>query len=371
MGCFLGLPLRTKRRRRRYMSEIPLDLLVEILIKLPGKYLARLNCVSKQWSSLISSRYFCDSLTRRKQQQQPRLYMCLVDEGGQRALLSIASTSPDNTSFVVDQDLSIQGMGGYYLNDLHGLMCFSMGKTACIYNPSTGQHKARHIAEQGQTMYIKRHYIGYDPVDSQHKLLCTIVMYSDRLFNLKSEHWVFVLEAGGSWKKVVSHENYRPHTAFARGQSISGSVVHYLAWHDMYTCAIVRFDVRSEELTTIIAPEDIRDDMSIPALEMRAELIEYGGKIAIFEHSNLRTEPCQRHLVQDIELIVKGTTQDGKVILAPVDVHSGFYILCYDLQSNDLSKVEIKGIPHRWFDKDCYFDLRLMNESERVIYLET
>ncbi|CAG7880940.1 unnamed protein product [Brassica rapa] len=196
-------------------------------------------------------------------------------------------------------------------------------------------------------------------------------MYSDRLFNLKSEHWVFVLEAGGSWKKVVSHENYRPHTAFARGQSISGSVVHYLAWHDMYTCAIVRFDVRSEELTTIIAPEDIRDDMSIPALEMRAELIEYGGKIAIFEHSNLRTEPCQRHLVQDIELIVKGTTQDGKVILAPVDVHSGFYILCYDLQSNDLSKVEIKGIPHRWFDKDCYFDLRLMNESERVIYLET
>ncbi|CAG7880929.1 unnamed protein product [Brassica rapa] len=125
--------------RRRYMSEIPLDLLVEILIKLPGKYLARLNCVSKQWSSLISSRYFCDSLTRRKQQQQPRLYMCLVDEGGQRALLSIASTSPDNTSFVVDQDLSIQGMGGYYLNDLHGLMCFSMGKTACIYNPSTGQ----------------------------------------------------------------------------------------------------------------------------------------------------------------------------------------------------------------------------------------
>ncbi|CAF1700959.1 BnaA08g05920D [Brassica napus] len=401
MGCYLGLPLRTKRRRR-YMSEIPLDLLVEILIRLPGKYLARFKCVSKQWSSLISSRYFCDSLTRSKQQQQePRLYMCLVDEGGHRALLSMASTSPDNTSFVVDQDLSIPGMGGYYLNDLHGLMCFSMGKKACIYNPSTGQRltlpkiKPDIIAEQGQTMYVKRHYIGYDPIDSQHKLLCTIVMYSDRLFNLKTEHWVFVLEAGGSWKKVVSHENYRPHTAFARGQSISGSVVHYLAWHDMYTCAIVRFDVRSEELTTIIVPEDVRDDMSIPALEMRAELIEYGGKIAIFEHSNLRTEgtavlwvledaekkewskrslvlqPCQRHLVQDIELIVKGTTQDGKVILAPLDMHSGFYILCYDLQSNDLRKVGIEGVPHHWFDKDCYFDLRLMNESESFIYLET
>ncbi|KAL0844694.1 hypothetical protein Bca101_017940 [Brassica carinata] len=173
---------------------------------------------------------------------------------------------------------------------------------------------------------------------------------------------------GGSWKKVISHESYRPHAPFALGQyCISGSVVHYLAWHDMYTCAIVSFDFRSEELTTIIAPEDVRDDMSIPALEMRAELIEYEKEMV----DNLVLQPCQRHLVQDIDLIVKGTTQEGKVILAPSDMHSGFYILCYDLQSKDLRKVEIKGVPQHWFDKECYFDLRLMNKSERVIYLET
>ncbi|KAJ4906672.1 F-box/LRR-repeat protein [Raphanus sativus] len=163
----------------------------------------------------------------------------------------------------------------------------------------------------------------------------------------------------------------------------------------MYTCAIVSFDVRSEELTTIIAPEDVMANMSVPAIEMKAELIDYGGKIAIFECSYLKTEgmavllvledaekkewskrslvlqPCQRHLVQDTEFIVKGTTQDGKVILAPLEMHSGFYILCYDLQSNGLSKVEIQGVPHRWFDEECYYDLRLMSESERVIYLET
>ncbi|KAL0711122.1 hypothetical protein Bca4012_018100 [Brassica carinata] len=314
------------------MTEIPLDLMVEILIRLPGKYLARFKCVSKQWSSLISSRYFCERLfTITQGKQQPHLYMCLVGERAQSALLSMSPTSPDNTCFVVDQDLSIPGMGGYYLNDLHGLMCFSMGKKA----------------------------------------------------------------SGGSWKKAVSHENYRPHAPFARGQSISGSVVHYLAWHDMYTCVIVSFDVRSEELTTIIAPEGVRDDMPIPALEMKAELIDYGGKLAIFEHSKLKIrgmvilwvledaekkewskrslvlQPCQRHLVQDTEFIVKGTTQDGKVILAPVEMHLGFYILCYDLQSNGLSKVEINGVPHRWFDKECYYDLRLMSESERVIYLET
>ncbi|KAF8089182.1 hypothetical protein N665_0514s0012 [Sinapis alba] len=417
MGSFLGLALtqqnrirrRTRkrtRRRSRDMSEIPLDLLIEILCRLPGKYLARFKCVSKQWSSLISSRYFCESLYTRKQQQQPHLYMCLVDDDGQSALLSMSPTSPDNTTcFLVDQDLSIPEMGGYFLNVFHSLMCFSVRKKACIYNPSTGQRlilpqikKPNIIADQGQVMYIKRHYIGYDPVDNQHKLLCTIVMYCDRLFHLKSEHWVFVLEAGGSWKKVVSHENYRPHAPFALGQYcyISGSVVHYLAWHDMYTCAIVSFDFRSEELTTIVAPVDVRADMSIPALEMKADLIEYGGKIAIFEHSNLKIEgmvvlwvledaekkewskkslvckPCQRHLVQaGTELILKGTTRDGKVILAPFEMHPGFYILCFDLGSNDLRKVDIKGVPHHWFDKECYFDLRLMDENESLIYLET
>ncbi|KAL0844696.1 hypothetical protein Bca101_017942 [Brassica carinata] len=384
------------------MSEIPLDLLIEILCRLPGKYLARFKCVSKHWSSLISSRCFCERLyTIRQRKRRPHLYMCLVDKDGQSALLSMSSTSPDNTCFVVDQDLSIPGMGGYFLNVFQGLICFTVRKKACVYNPSTGQRlilpqiKPDIIADQGQVMYIKRHYMGYDLVDNQHKLLCTIVMYCDRLFHLKSEHWVFVLETGGSWKKVVSHESYRPHAPFAVGQyCISGSVVHYLAWHDMYTCAIVSFDFRSEELTTIIAPDDVGANMSIPALEMKADLIEYGGKVAIFEHSNLKIEgmvvlwvledaekkewskrslvlqPCQRHLVQDTELILKGTTRDGKVILAPFEMHSGFYILCYDLRSNDLRKVDIKGVPHHWFDKKCYFDLRLMDENESLRYLE-
>ncbi|CAN6815009.1 unnamed protein product [Brassica oleracea] len=398
MRCYLGLPLRTKKRRR-YMSEIPLDLLVEILIRLTGKYLARSKCVSKQWSSLISSRYFCERLlTITQRKQQPHLYMCLVDKDGQRELLSMSSTSPDNTCFVVDQDLSIPGMGGFLLSGLHGLMCFSMRKSACIYNPTTGQRltlpkiKPDIIAEPGQIQCIKRYHIGYDPVDNQHKLLCSVVIYSENFFNLKTEHWVFVLEAGGSWKKVVPHEICRPHSPFVPGISISGSVVYYLAWHNMYTYAIVSFDVRSEEFTTIIAPVDVR--YHIPALQMWAELIEYGGKIAIFEYTYLKSEgttvlwiledaekkewstrslvlqPCQMHLVQDIDLIVKGTTQDGKAILAPLEMHSGFYILRYDLQSNGLSKVEIKGIPQRWFDKECYFDLRLVNESS-VIDLET
>ncbi|CAA7028806.1 unnamed protein product [Microthlaspi erraticum] len=417
MGSIWSLALtqqerrRKRRRRGRDTWEFPVDLVTEVLIRLPEKSLMRFKCVSKQWSSLISCRYFCNSvftLTRQKQ-QQPRLYMSLVDEGGQRELLAISSTSPEKTCFVVDQDLSIPGMGGLFLNGgARGLMCFSRRKKACIYNPSTKQLltlpkvKPDIRAEQGERKHCTRYYMGYDPVSDQHKLLCTNFISSEGLKKLKSEHWVFVLEAGGSWKKsVLHHENYIPHAPFALGRSISsgGSIVRYMAWQNMYTCLIVSFDVRSEEITTILVPEEVGYHVHILALEMKADLIEYGGKTAIFEHSKLRDtgaselwvwedvekqewskkkslvlQPCQMHLVNDVELLVKGTTQDGKVILVPLleMLPSGFYILCYDLQSNDLRKVEIQGIPQFWYDKKCcYFDLRLMDESENVVYLET
>lgn len=81
-------------------------------------------------------------------------------------------------------------------------------------------------------------------------------------------------------------------------------------------------------------------------------------------------QPCQRHLVHDLDLIVKGTTQDGKVMLAPLEMCSQFYILFHDVQSNDLRKVEIKGVPRLWFNKECYFDLKFVDESESFIYVE-
>ncbi|XP_024004177.1 F-box/LRR-repeat protein At2g40920-like [Eutrema salsugineum] len=150
-----------------------------------------------------------------------------------------------------------------------------------------------------------------------------------------------------------------------------------------------------EELTTILVPEDVlssNHNVAVPGIEWKENLIEYGGKIAIFEHSYLKDggvatlwvledvkekewlnqtlslQPCQMHLVQDTEVVVKGTTPDSKVILAPYEMCSRFYILCYDLQSNDLRKVEIKGVLHFWFDKECYADLRFMDESESFIY---
>ncbi|CAA7015501.1 unnamed protein product [Microthlaspi erraticum] len=48
-----------KKRRRRINMGIPKDVVMEeILTRLSPKSLMRFKCVSKLWSSLISSRYF-------------------------------------------------------------------------------------------------------------------------------------------------------------------------------------------------------------------------------------------------------------------------------------------------------------------------
>ncbi|KAG7569977.1 hypothetical protein ISN45_Aa04g026300, partial [Arabidopsis thaliana x Arabidopsis arenosa] len=277
------------------------------------------------------------------------------------------------------------------------MMCFQFRTKACIYNPSTKQLltlpsvKSDITAQQGQ-LKSTQYFLGRDPVNDQYKLFCTIEISSQWFANMRSEHWVFTLEAGGSWKKVVPLGIYHPHAPATAGRSIHG-VVHYLAWVDLYNCAVVSFDIMSEEVTTFLLPRKIRD-VPLPALMMKADLIEYDGKLAIFNHSYLKDEgsvdlwvlkdaemkkwsnkrlvlqPCQRHLVHDIDLIVKGTTKDGKVMLAPLEMRSQFYILCYDVQSNDLRKVEIKGVPRLWFDKECYFDLKFVDKSESFIYLE-
>lgn len=80
-------------------------------------------------------------------------------------------------------------------------------------------------------------------------------------------------------------------------------------------------------------------------------------------------QTCHMHLLKP-----QGRTLKDKVVLVPMRLVSPFYFLCYDLQSNHLQKVEIKGIPDRWFSKRAatkYFDFEFMESSESIQYLET
>lgn len=159
----------------------------------------------------------------------------------------------------------------------------------------------------------------------------------------------------------------------------------------MFRPALVSFDVRSQKLMAMIQVPG-RDEL--PRGPNNLTLIEYGGKATIFDDTNLReagfvdllvvedamndrwsmktltVQPSQLHLLNNNTFSVKnGTTQSGKVLLVPHDLISPLHVLTYDLQSNDVRKIEINGVPDHWFSKDkgtVFADYMFMDHTENI-----
>ncbi|ESQ29942.1 hypothetical protein EUTSA_v10011525mg [Eutrema salsugineum] len=401
------------KRRRKAETEIPKDVVMgEILTRLPVTSLMRFKCVSKLWSSLICSRYFCNRfLAVPLRPKPPRLYMCLHDCSDPRnsVTLSLAPDAASTSCFVVDHDLTTPRIGGYIWQNFRGFMCYTIWDKPRIYNPATRQLVTLPAAvklksnNREKSFKVVSYYFGHDPVKDQYKVVCStgINYYYPNGVNLKrvisSEHRVFALKAGGggSWKKAApTPSNFLPHIPDVRGVCIDG-VIYYLGWTDTYKSALVSFHIRSGDFKMIQVPR--RDGDELPLRVINVTLIEYGGKATIFDQTNLQEKgildlwavadarneiwsrktlvlkPSQLHLVNNYTSFnIRGTTQNGKVFLIPWCLHSPFHILCYDLQTNDMRKIEIKGVPDHWFSKDkLTVNVTLMEQRESVMYLKT
>ncbi|KAG7535213.1 F-box-like domain superfamily [Arabidopsis thaliana x Arabidopsis arenosa] len=272
---------RKRRRRENYLvaQEIPLDLLIEILTRLPAKSLMRFKCISKLLSSLIRSRYFSNLyLTVASPLRPPRLYMSLVDHlvcnsmevcHNPRETVLLSSSSSSAESF--EQDLTIAGMGGRNMVVLRGLILYNVCRKACIYNPTTRQCvtlpavKSNIFAQEDYHKSVL-YFFGHDPVLDQYKVVCSVAVSSKKVKRITLEHWVFVLEAGGSWKRI---EFDQPHLPTRLGFCIKG-VVYYLASTCKRGDIVVSFDVRSEVFSMIQGPH------VVSAYSEYVGFIEYG-----------------------------------------------------------------------------------------------
>ncbi|EOA14347.1 hypothetical protein CARUB_v10027527mg [Capsella rubella] len=388
-------PLKAMRRGRRIRRRrgddvaarrIPMDLLIGILTRLPAKSLMRFKCVSKQWSSLIRCRYFsnCYDLTVAS---KPRLYIGFVGEAGDSALLSFSSSSSSSAESF-DLETTILGVGGQYMDvTLRGLILYTVCAKACIYNPTTRQSvtlpAVNHsiFAEEGLRKSI-RYFLGHDPVLDQYKVVCTVVVFSKDFERITSEHWVFVLEAGGSWKRIEFDQHH--HRPGITGPCING-VIYYLASTSTYKRRIVySFDVRSEEFNMIRVPDvlyefgewvEVKEYCGKPAIINYTDFLEKGlldlwilEDAGEWSRKSLGLQPCQMHLLDDIdEIDVDGITLNGEVVMSPAPWSNPYYFLYYDLQKNHLRKVLI--LSERWFSI-AYSCVMRTDNYESIVHLE-
>ncbi|XP_023638435.1 F-box/LRR-repeat protein At2g40920 [Capsella rubella] len=387
--------MRMKRRRRPEMRIPSMDVVTEeILTRLPAKSLMRFKCVSKLWSSLISSRYFSNRFHTVPSRSRPRLYMCLKDlnDSHNSAILSLA---PDikSSCFVVDNDLTIPRLGCYILQYLPGFICYTSWGLPRIYNPATRQLVTFPTAIPPEENKIVSYYFGHDHVSDQYIVVCSTGVRLRNFQEMRSEHRVFVLksEGRGFWKTAAPTcpDDFHPHIPTRGGVCIDG-VIYYLGWTDSYNSVLVSFHIRSGDFKMIKVPR--RDGDELPGRVENVSLIEYGGKVTLIVQTDLREKgrldlwtvedagsnkwsrrtlvlhPSQLYLVNNnIRYKVKGTTQNGKIFLIPHGLISPFHILSYDLQRNDMKKMEIKGVPEHWFSKaKLTVTVMLMDQSERL-----
>ncbi|XP_019091166.1 PREDICTED: F-box protein At1g52490-like [Camelina sativa] len=211
-----------KRNEERWAaSQLSLDLIVEILKKLPSKSLVRFRCVSKEWSTIISSRRdFIEAIVARSllaQQQKPPLFVfhhCVPEP-----FFTLSSTFSESIKDAVSIFAS-PGCTFFEYQYVRGLICcYSTSyQLFTIYNPTTRQSLRLPVIEDPVTEFRRCVcHFGYDAVMDQYKVMS--IVFDVREFT-QTFHVFTLGRSQQSWRRIkgIDDEKLLP--------SVDGVCIH-------------------------------------------------------------------------------------------------------------------------------------------------
>ncbi|KAF8053466.1 hypothetical protein N665_1412s0008 [Sinapis alba] len=346
---------------------IPLDLIVEILLKVPTKSVASLVFVSRKWLTLIRGKDFINLYLSRS---SPRLLLAVFGNNVEEQFLQTCSqVDPSSDHHRLDITPHKDDLDAFS-PPIRGLFCRQMGSKIMIGNPSTGQLLTLPRVKTTRRGILS--LFGYDPVNDVYKVLCmTILQGRQRRESrvVSEEHQVYTL--GGAQRKWRMIECKHPHLpppppcVITKGICING-VLYYYAWIKS-EASLISFDLISEEFNAIKLPEDI------PCI------VNYTGKVAIttwptrngevhlwiLEDANKQewskvsiVVPCWIDLI-DIQhgYRFRGTLATGELIFTPSTYPiNPFYFISYNLKENIAKKVVVEVLGEPDASRGVYFD---------------
>ncbi|KAJ4890125.1 putative F-box protein [Raphanus sativus] len=371
------------------LPELPEDVLMQILARLPAKLLMQFKCVSRLWYSIISSRYFANLFRKvASPLRERRLFMYLVDKNGHGdyALLSKLIKNLKANTFQLQEYVTIPGMGGCLVNVLEGLMCCRIGRSVRICNLTTKQHVELPIVVSnisGDNSSNMWNHFGYDPIQEEYKVISlTWEMAQERV--VRSEYHVLVLGPGASWRRITQSVPPHHHPC-SQGVSMDG-VLYYGALTGDNTFLVVSFNMSSEKFNLI----------KLPLHAAGTNLMNYGGKLAVFDcspahlasdrsldlwvledesqWSNKKTFVLPISNIVVIipgELSVQGTSREGMVMVFSKTAYSSLHLIC-DLHSCKM----IEGVLLSKLRERLPFETESLHRTywddfESIMYLET
>ncbi|CAA7059243.1 unnamed protein product [Microthlaspi erraticum] len=366
------------------MSSIPIDLIVEIFLRLPSKSVARFRCVSKQWGSILYRPDFTELFLTRSSALPRLLFVVKFDRGDFHLFSSLQPQNPygKQSSLLVTADFRMKFNRYLFLSLCQyasGLIYFLHERTKirdkwrsheerdvlhAICNPSTGQYAVLPELKRDRCTDF---FLGFDPIDKQFKVL-SIVAYrfsDNRILTLGPEEL--------RWRKIHSPLTHRP---LSQGICIDG-VLYYLSRRtdDDTSYAVVCFDVRSENFKFL-------DEEVFPS--SCPILINYKGKLGLFFRKYDVADAIKLCLwvLDDVEKhewskyafyisgdddnkiddcqnvnVVGVAATTGEIVLAekPSCISKPFYVFYFNPEKNTLQRVEIQGLGFG-LGKFCYED---------------
>ncbi|XP_023640388.1 putative F-box protein At2g19630 [Capsella rubella] len=280
-------PLTITRRNTRPDNERkliadPVDLIIEILARLPAKSIARCRCLSKLCDSTLRLPYFTE-LFLTTSSARPQLLFACQKHGKLFFFSSPQPRNPDENSspIVADYHMKLSVDGPVYeMNGIvHGLVCLiyntriPKGKTEkvqVICNPSTGQSLPLPKVRTKRVTVVS--YLGYDPVDKKYKVLSmTWLTLGNQV--VCGEHQILTLGTPKlSWRMI---ECCIPHDLPHKHICIDGVLYYPATNRSSVVNMIVCFDVRSETFKSITVVgavyRAVRD----------GHMINYNGKLGL------------------------------------------------------------------------------------------
>ncbi|XP_023635470.1 putative F-box protein At4g21240 isoform X1 [Capsella rubella] len=324
---------------------IPLDLIHDILLRLPAKSAVRFRAVSKLWSSITTRPDFIRSFAF---QSSSRLCLLVcVKAGDKRLFISLPQheLSVDSAYCSYVDRCQIKYPEGAYRHyhdpgsgSVHGLVSFGDFHEIVVWNPSMRQHVTLPDPPKPIVKYYIRSCLGHDPVEDKYKVLC--ISGTHRGYH---DPFVFTLGPQESWRVAQNSPSYThiPLPTMGRlGICINGHVyyeaeIRFKGDGDtiIFENVLMSFDVRYEEFNTIKKPPDDHglgdgDKQEWSLNHFVWPFPSYPQNDPIFK--------CQ--------LLMRGVTHDTGEFIFTATTFEAFAVLYYDPKRKRARRIVYEGI---------------------------
>ncbi|AES68761.1 putative F-box domain-containing protein [Medicago truncatula] len=344
------------------LPTLPSDVILEIICRLPVKFILRFQCVCKSWNSLISDPKFvkkqlCVSTTR-------NLHFLNYAYDSRKYILTSYPLDSDFTDINSNFTQSDWPYAKFYrfIGSCNGIVCIADNEYTSLvicWNPSTRKFKELPLFEKPMTgVNVMTFGFGYDSSKDNYKVVVVLeylVLDEDDSFFNKTQVKVHTL--GTNIWRTIQDYHFGGLIVPMKGEFVSGTINWLFSKEQFweYPCFIVSFDLAKESYQKISPPNlggvdvcdlsalgVLRDCLCVTTSGYDVWLMkEYGNKES---WTKLFTISYKRH-PSKFKAFAKAiyVFEDDQVLLELYD--SDLNLVLYNPRSGTLKATNFKLIP--------------------------